>query len=233
MDDSPNSRHSTHIIAPDSAVLPSAFRYTRRRGEIALTFDDGPNPGVTPRILDLLDRYAVRATFFLIGRFVRHCQGLVREIAARGHTLGNHTDTHPGLTMIPLARVSEELSRCQIAISSVAGNVPVWMRPPFGLYGPQLRGTVSRVGLRGVVMWSINCGDWKPQPAEQLCACLARVGKSENGGDIVLLHDGDHRSLNGDRGHVVKALEHQLPRWREAGHEFVTVDQLERTKDIR
>jgi peptidoglycan/xylan/chitin deacetylase (PgdA/CDA1 family) len=215
---------------PGSQLFGPTLRHTPRANDIALTFDDGPNPAVTPQLLDLLDRHSARATFFVIGRFVRECPDLVREIAARGHALGNHTDTHPALTFLSARRIEQELSRCQGAIASALGSgaaPPLWMRPPYGFRGPQLRGAVRSAGLRRVAMWSVIGYDWKPQPPEKLIARLARVGKSRRwGGDIVLLHDGDHRALNGDRRHVVAALEHCLPRWREAGREFVTINAL-------
>jgi peptidoglycan/xylan/chitin deacetylase (PgdA/CDA1 family) len=112
------------------------------------------------------------------------------------------------------------------------------MRPPFGFRGPQLWTAVRRAGLRGVVLWSVTGYDWKPQPASQLIARLARVrdkatggaagssGHEASGGEIVLLHDGDFRHQGGDRRHVLAALEHWLPRWRDIGIEFVTVDQI-------
>lgn len=223
---------------PGSQLFGPTLRHTLRANDIALTFDDGPNPAVTPRLLDLLDRYSARATFFVIGRFVRECPDLAREIFARGHALGNHTDTHPALTFLSVRRIEEELSRCSDAIARAvsSGDVaapaapPLWMRPPYGFRGPQLRGAVRRAGLRGVAMWSVIGYDWKPQPPQQLIARLARVGQSGRfGGDIVLLHDGDHRALNGDRAHVVAALEHWLPRWRDADREFVTINALGET----
>jgi peptidoglycan/xylan/chitin deacetylase (PgdA/CDA1 family) len=99
------------------------------------------------------------------------------------------------------------------------------MRPPYGYRNPILQGEIRRAGMQGVVMWSRICWDWKPQPPELLIGRLthvARPGKSR--GDIVVLHDGDHRALGGDRLHVVAALEHWLPRWRDAGIEFVTIE---------
>ncbi len=219
---------------PASQLFGPTLRHTPRANDIALTFDDGPNPAATPQLLDLLDRHSVRATFFVIGRFARECPDLVREIAARGHALGNHTATHPALTLLSIRRIEEELSRCQDAIAHALGSAspppaapPLWMRLPTVFAGPQLRRAVRRAGLRGVAMWSVIAHDWKPQPTEKLIARLASVGKSGRwGGDIVLLHDGDHRALNGDRRHVVAALEHWLPRWREAGREFVTINQI-------
>jgi peptidoglycan/xylan/chitin deacetylase (PgdA/CDA1 family) len=99
------------------------------------------------------------------------------------------------------------------------------MRPPYGYRNPLLDGEVRRAGMKGVVMWSRKCWDWKPQPAGRLIERLANVAPSGNGrGDILVLHDGDHRALGGDRHHVVTALEHWLPRWSDAGIEFVTIE---------
>jgi peptidoglycan/xylan/chitin deacetylase (PgdA/CDA1 family) len=181
---------------------------------------------VTPRLLDLLEKQGAHATFFLIGKFVRECPELVREIAARGHAIGNHTDTHPDLIWLSSAQIREELRRCEESMGNAIGAgsrsaVKRWMRPPYGARGPQLDAVRRGEGIVGVVMWSVLCWDWKPQPASRLIGRLARVGD----GDIVVMHDGDFRAQNGDRGHVVEALTHWLPRWRDAGFEFVTMNE--------
>ena len=215
-------------LAAYGAMHPAAriFGPTVRRGgnpgAIALTFDDGPNPSVTPPLLDLLDRADCRATFFLIGRFVRECPALAREISTRGHLLGNHTDTHPNLIWLSPQGIGEELERCQQAIGTAAGCVPRWMRPPYGFRGPQLGGVLQRIDLRGPVMWTVSVRDWVAQPRGR----LARRLQSVRGGDIVLLHDGDHRHLGGDRDQTLRAVAYWLPRWRDAGLACVTLDHL-------
>jgi peptidoglycan-N-acetylglucosamine deacetylase len=221
-------------IYPGSQLFGPTLRRTKAPGSIALTFDDGPNPGVTPALLDLLERHSAHATFFVIGRFARACPELVREIAARGPAIGNHTDSPLSLAWRAPGSIAGELARCQEAVAAATqSRPPVWMRPPYGFRGPQLRGAVRRAGLAGVAMWSLTCYDWKPQPPTRLIARLARLRGGKNaaagaarGGDIVLLHDGDHRALGGDRAHVVTALEYWLPRWRDQGLEFVTIDQV-------
>jgi len=209
--------------------------------QIALTFDDGPNPAITPQLLALLERHHVCATFFLVGRFVRACPELAREIDARGHVIGNHTETHPNLALASTPRVEDELVRCQESIAdalagaSNADTTPRWMRPPFGYRFPHVWRAARRAGMRGVVTWSLTAYDWKPQPPERLIARLARI--SERGraagssshtssGEVVLLHDGDYRGLGADRTHVLAALEHWLPRWQDSGFEFVTIDEV-------
>jgi peptidoglycan/xylan/chitin deacetylase (PgdA/CDA1 family) len=213
-------------VAPSSELFGPTVRHTASWQKIALTFDDGPNPAVTPHLLELFERHSVRATFFLIGKFARACPELVREISARGHVIGNHTDTHANLIFQSRAGIREELVRCQDAVAAaIHAEPPRWMRPPYGYRSPLLRAEIRRAGIQGVVMWSKICWDWKPQPPERLIKRLSRVprpGKPQ--GDIVVMHDGDHCALGGDRHHVVAALEHWLPRWRDAGMEFVTME---------
>jgi peptidoglycan/xylan/chitin deacetylase (PgdA/CDA1 family) len=227
-------------VSPSAQFFGPALCRTPRSTQIALTFDDGPNPTVTPQLLALLEERNVRATFFLIGRSARACPELTREIAARGHVIANHTESHPNLALASTARVEDEIKLCQesivsaLASASGASEPPQWFRPPFGYRLPHVWRAAWGAGLRDVVTWSLTAYDWKPQPAERLIARLARVADrakradhapSGSGGEIVLLHDGDYRRLGADRGHLVVALEHWLPRWQDAGFEFVTIDQ--------
>ena len=253
-------------VYPTSEIFGPAVHHTPDASTIALTFDDGPNPACTPRLLTLLERYGAPATFFVVGRFARACPELVREIAGRGHTLGNHTETHPNLAWMPAWRIAEELQACQDsvfrALHSGPETAPFCMRPPFGYRGPQLWSAVRAAGLRSVAMWSLSSYDWRHQSAPRLIERLGEVVKrsranstsgiesrsnsaneglkearekmasgragrhQKRGGQIVLLHDGDFRQLGGHRAHVLAALEHWLPRWRDAGFEFVTMSQL-------
>ena len=190
---------------------------------MAITFDDGPNPVVTPGVLELLERYGATATFFLIGQRVRAFPALAREIVERGHAVGNHTETHPSLTFLSSGRIAEELERCDDAIMAATGKRPRWMRPPYGYRSPSLDSIVRRRGGAGVAMWNVAARDWRTHAPEPVIQRLRRA----RGGDIVLLHDGDHRVLEGKRGHVVKALEYWLPRWRDAGIQFVNLDEAQ------
>ncbi len=205
---------------PASQLFGRTLRRCGGASRLALTFDDGPNPRLTPRLLDLLDRYGARSTFFLIGQYVRACPDLAREIAARGHAVGNHTDTHPSLLWLSRRSIVEELNRCQDAIHQATGRVPTSMRPPYGWRGPQLRAALRRARLDRVVMWSRAAYDWKPQPASRVVERLEGL----RGGEIVLLHDGNPQKLGGDREHTLAALELLLPRWKDAGMEFVALD---------
>jgi peptidoglycan/xylan/chitin deacetylase (PgdA/CDA1 family) len=189
----------------------------RHAGETcALTFDDGPNPAITPQLLDLLDKHRVRATFFVLGKYVRELPALTADIAARGHVLGNHTDTHPSLVFFSRKHILDELARCEDAVVNATGQRPMVVRPPFGFRGPTFVSTARQAGLSKVVMWSVSGNDWNPQPYSRVAHRLRKAGP----GDIILLHDGDHRASNADRSHTVKALEFWLPRWHDAGLSF-------------
>jgi peptidoglycan-N-acetylglucosamine deacetylase len=212
-------------MAPSAQLFGPTLRRTGSASKLALTFDDGPNPLITPVLLDLLDRHRAKATFFLIGRHVRAHPKLAKEIVERGHAVGNHTETHPSLTFLSRGRIGEELDRCDEAILATTGRRIAWMRPPYGFRGPQLNAVVRRRD-HAVAMWSAMAYDWKPQPAETVIRNLRRV----EGGDIVLLHDADHREPQGDRRHTVAALEYWLPRWNDAGLRMVSLDELQTEK---
>lgn len=218
---------------PRSQLFGPTVRSTSSPRDLGLTFDDGPNPAITPRLLDMLNRYRARATFFLIGRFVRECPELVREIAARGHAIGNHTETHPNLFWLGRMSQRDELRRCQEAIAAVVGEAPVLMRPPYGLRNPLTDGAAREVGIHSLVMWTLLPGDWREKPAEWLIERMRpiatraeRVRRDEPrsaGGEILCLHDGGYLGLNADRQSTLAALEYWLPRWRDLGLEFVTI----------
>src|SRR5947209_10935163 len=107
---------------------PTIFRTNSVR-ELAITFDDGPNPAITPRLLDLLDRHEAKATFFVVGRFVQACGALTKEVSSRGHLLGNHTQTHPNLFWLGPRDVRNELQQCQGALQDATGSPAKYFRP--------------------------------------------------------------------------------------------------------
>jgi peptidoglycan/xylan/chitin deacetylase (PgdA/CDA1 family) len=213
---------------------PTTCRTTSPR-TLAITFDDGPNPAITPKLLDLLDRHNARSTFFLIGQYVRQCPDLVREISARGHAIGCHTDTHPNLFWAGPQRIHDELFCGSDSIASATGALPKWFRPPFGLRNPWLASAARELDLR-TVMWTLIPGDWHAPTAEWLIPRMkpiadraARLQSATGTGDILCLHDGSHRGQNWDRTRTLAALEYWLPRWRDLGLEFATIDQAVHT----
>jgi peptidoglycan/xylan/chitin deacetylase (PgdA/CDA1 family) len=207
--------------------------------KLAITFDDGPNPAITPRLLDVLGRYEARATFFVIGQFAHACRDLLQEIVARGHTIGNHTETHPNLLFLGPRGVRDQIRRCDDAIASALGTRAKWFRPPFGMRNPWLAAAAREFNL-SVVMWTLLPGDWRARSDPWLIRRLRPIQQrterrlsqphrhARQCGEILCLHDGDHRHLNGDRAHTLAAIEYWLPRWRDLGLEFVTIDDAVR-----
>jgi peptidoglycan/xylan/chitin deacetylase (PgdA/CDA1 family) len=227
-------------VYPRSQIFGHTTCFTSAGRKLAITFDDGPNPAITPKLLELLERYKAKATFFPVGKFVRACPELVKETAARGHLIGNHTETHPYLTFCGPDETREELRLCNEAIAEALLERPRWFRPPFGFRNPWLGEIAQQQGLR-TAMWSLIPGDWRVKPAEWLIERMKPIAahaqeklgqEKSNGiagnagkGDVLCLHDGNFRELNGDRTHTLKALEYWLPRWRDLGLEFVTMSE--------
>ncbi|HEV1993074.1 MAG TPA: polysaccharide deacetylase family protein [Candidatus Acidoferrum sp.] len=245
--------NSLFIAAPSALAAMGAFAYgavhprsqlfgrticrTNSPRKLAITFDDGPNPSITPKLLDLLDRHNARATFFLIGCYVRECPELVKETVARGHLVGNHTETHPNLFRLTRREIRIELRLCHDAISNALGSPPKWFRPPFGMRNPWVIPATRELGYR-TAMWTLIPGDWREKPAEWLIPRMQPIADHaqrnlskdahsqwSGEGDVLCLHDGAHRELNGDRSRTLAALEYWLPRWRDLGLEFVTIGE--------
>jgi peptidoglycan/xylan/chitin deacetylase (PgdA/CDA1 family) len=221
---------------PGSQMFGPTIRRTSAPRKLAITFDDGPNPAITPKLLNLFDRHSGHATFFLIGDFVRQCPELARETAARGHSLGNHTHTHPNLFKCGPSEIRRQLQHCSDTIGDVAGVTPKWFRPPYGLRNPWVIPSANRMGMQAV-MWTLIAWDWKAKSADWLIPRMAPIARhaqetlAQNAcahGDILCLHDGFHAHLNGDRHCTLQALEYWMPRWRDLGLEFVTLDEAVR-----
>jgi len=215
---------------PRSQLFGPTIFQTDFPRKLALTFDDGPNPAITPKLLDLLDRHNAKATFFLVGKFVRECSSLVEETAARGHLIGNHTQTHPNLFWIDKRAIRNELQQCQAALQDVVGVVPKVFRPPYGFRNPWVVGAARELGMQ-TVMWTLLPGDWREKSVEWLAGRMrpiadhAKDSAKRTAGDVLCLHDGAHRQLNGDRTRTLKALEYWLPRWRDLSLKFVTIGE--------
>jgi peptidoglycan/xylan/chitin deacetylase (PgdA/CDA1 family) len=216
------------------AQYPTAQRYgatihrERAAGRrIALTFDDGPNPGQTPRLLELLARHDAKATFFLIGKWAEREPALIREIVASGHAIGNHTHTHPTMPAHGAKRIREELRRCREAVeasgerfSTVDGAA--LMRPPYGRRRPGTLRTMREQGYVPVT-WSITGYDWR---AHTTAKRITRRCERAKDGDVILLHDGNSLEPAADRTRSVDCAEAILEHFTAKGFAFVTVPEL-------
>ncbi len=173
------------ILGPNLVTLPAAAAL---RSEIAITIDDGPDPEVTPRVLDILDRYNARATFFCIGTLAERHPDLCREIIRRGHAIENHSQHHSVLfSLFGPGRIYSEVQHAQAALSAIIGHTPRFFRPTAGLRNVFLDPILARVGLI-MVTWSKRGFDTRETNPDTV---LKRLLRDLKAGDILLLHDGN------------------------------------------
>jgi peptidoglycan/xylan/chitin deacetylase (PgdA/CDA1 family) len=190
--------------------------------QLALTFDDGPNDPHTLRLLEVLARHDVKATFFLIGRFVAEKPEIAREVARAGHAIGNHTFNHPNLIFCSAARVRSELEQCRTVLAETVGEHSNLWRPPFGARLPHVLSVGRKLGLEPV-MWTVSSNDWKIRSAD---AIEQRVARRIRGGDVILMHDGGHVRMGANRARTVEATDRLIRRFKDQGYEFVTVEEM-------
>ncbi|MFP5229802.1 MAG: polysaccharide deacetylase family protein [Acidobacteriota bacterium] len=213
-------------LAPESQWFGRTIVAGSDAREFALTYDDGPNDPWTGRLLEVLARREVRATFFLIGRYVRQRPDVVREIRAAGHLVGNHTVTHPVLALQSAARIRKELAGCNAALEDVLGEKVRFFRPPHGSRRPVVLRAARELGLQAV-MWNAMGFDWRKTTADQVTAHLERGirrNQKRGKGSNLLLHDGGHLAIGADRSHSVEATETILDRYAPTTVRYVTVD---------
>ncbi len=190
--------------------------------QLALTYDDGPNDPHTLRLLEVLAKHDVHATFFLIGRYVRQRAEIAREVVKAGHVVGNHTFTHPLLSLKSAAEVRQELSDCRSALQDAIGEHSNLLRPPFGARRPAVLRIVRELGFEPV-MWNVTGYDWTAPPSAVI---EQKVSKQIRGGNVILLHDGGHKQMGADRSQTVLATDRLIAKYKLEGYEFATVPQM-------
>jgi peptidoglycan/xylan/chitin deacetylase (PgdA/CDA1 family) len=214
-------------VWPTSQIFGRALIAGTDPREVALTFDDGPNDAATPQLLEVLARHQVRATFFTMGGFARQRPELVRQVVAAGHLLGNHTMSHPKLSMQPVARVRQELADCSAVLEDLSGVTMRYFRPPFGARRPVVLRIARELGLTPV-LWNVTGYDWDPIGADRILgnleAGMVRNRRRECSSNL-LLHDGGHRGMGASRMDTVRAVDQLLTAHAGDGTRFVTVDR--------
>jgi peptidoglycan/xylan/chitin deacetylase (PgdA/CDA1 family) len=193
--------------------IPQGAGHARK--EVALTFDDGPWPGATDRVLAILRRLHVQATFFMVGRQVDAYPGIARRVAAAGHEIGNHSFDHPeGFAALSDERVGAEMSDTNALLANL-GVTPTAFRPPGGSYDDAVVTTARSQSMR-TVLWDVDPRDWVSGVPPKLI--VSSVLHKVRPGSIVLLHDG-----GGDARHTIEALPSIIERLRARGYDFVTI----------
>ncbi|MFA5844257.1 MAG: polysaccharide deacetylase family protein [Coriobacteriia bacterium] len=210
------------VVATLSAVPPTPMVFLRKPIDggtkvVALSFDDGPWPGQTERILDVLRRERVHATFFMVGYRASLASALARRVAREGHTVGNHTQRHVDLGQAGAPLVASEMGRAQKVLLGDTGVEPRWFRPPGGSVSPLIYARSRALDLR-LVLWTVDPEDWSRPGAATI---VKRVLELVRPGGVVLLHDG-----GGDRTQTIQALPYIIRGLRARGYSLVTLGQL-------
>lgn len=209
----------TLSIQTGRSVRPTIGQQTGQGtvGCVALTFDDGPSPQHTARLLDGLKARGVHATFFLIGECAEQNAALVRRMQAEGHQIGNHSYDHAQLTALPTERAAADLVRGDLTLCTLLGEGDYWMRPPYGSISAEELAAWSTP----VICWSVDPEDWKCQDS---AAVRQRVLAAVEDGDIILLHD--------CYASTVDAALQLVDDLQERGFRAVTVAELMREKGV-
>ena len=196
------------------------------RKTLALSYDDGPNDPWTLKLLEVLEKHRVAATFFMVGRYVRERPEIARAVSQAGHAVGNHAYSHPNLIFANATRLRQELEETSKAIEEATGTRPVLFRPPFGGRRP---GTFAMAReLRMVpVMWRVTCYDWSAKSHQQI---LKHARRQIRGGEVILLHDGGHIRMGEDRSATVRATDELIAEYKDRGFAFVTVPEMMRMR---
>jgi peptidoglycan/xylan/chitin deacetylase (PgdA/CDA1 family) len=213
-------------LAPQSQLFGRTLIAGRDSLEVALTYDDGPNDAATMQLLEVLARHNVRATFFMIGRFVHQRPEIVRAVHAAGHLVGNHTMTHPWLAWQSDRVIRDELRGCNQALEDVLGAPVRYMRPPHGARRPAVFRTCRELGLT-LVQWNVMGNDWAPIGAHGVLRKVQRglqAVRERGRGANILLHDGYDQRMGADRSATVQATDRLLTELTGAGSRIVTVD---------
>ena len=205
-----------HLYGRAFTGLPPGAR------QLALTYDDGPNDAATLQLLDTLARHNVKATFFVLGRYVAQKPRIVRAVAEAGHVLGNHSWDHPRFIFASNAELTSQIERTQDAILDACGVLPTLCRPPYGGRRPGTFHALRKLGLEPV-MWRVTCYDWKATSADNV---LAHAQRQIRGGDVILMHDGDQQAMGADRSHTIEATNRLIAHYKAKAFEFVTVPEM-------
>jgi len=211
----------------DQAVISrkgTIYRVNSASKLVALTFDDGPSPLWTPKILDELKAAGIKATFFMLGEHVARYPDVARRVVEEGHEIGNHTYDHHVLLYYTSKELEDELNYADRTLQSVTGVTTRYFRPPKAWLTADEKIKVREMGYK-VILWSLNSKDWVTFHDKQIVSYILRRIQP---GDIILFHDsgGAFTTEGGDRSQTVKAIKRLATKLREKGYEFVTITQL-------
>lgn len=217
LDDYAEALNFKDFSEPEFNYFPAVRMFERgypHKKLVALTFDDGPHQDYTPQILRILKENNVKATFFVVGLMVRRYPYLIRAEYLAGHEIGNHTNTHENLKLLPDIDIKNEIIRCGEAIEEITGKKPQLFRPAGGNHSGKIIEIANSLGYT-VVLWSIDTADYN-SPSDSVI--ISRIMSKVKNGSIILMHDGIQSTID--------ALPVIISKLRGEGYEFVTVSEL-------
>lgn len=182
--------------------------------KVSISFDAAWGNEQTQNLLDTLEQYKVKSTFFLVGDWVRNYPDDVKNIAKAGHDVGNHSNTHPHMTELDVGGITSEIETCNSEIEALIGKKPTLFRPPYGDYDNNVVDTVMGMGMY-CVQWDVDSLDWKNLSAEEMCS---RIKNNIKSGSIVLMHNGAENTP--------QALPMIIDCIRDLGYEIVPISEL-------
>ena len=208
----------TSCYATDIACSGEVY-YNNKNDQmkIALTFDDGPHPRYTPKILDILDKYGIKATFFVIGENAMYYSDALMQISERGHEIANHTYSHITFSKSNLGKLKGEIERCETEIFKRTQCKTKLFRPPEGMMSQELRSIVGEMEYT-VILWDLDTRDWAHTPPGEIAE---NITKNIRSGDVIQMND-----FIGYNSPTPEALELFIPVLLERGYKFVTVSEL-------
>ena len=209
--------YSLAVCASPSVDVDIYRKKENDQMKIALTFDDGPHPRYTPQILDILDEYGIKATFFIIGINASYYPDTVAEVVRRGHEIGNHTYTHPHVSKVNSDSLKREIEQCESVIYELTDQKTKLFRPPEGMIDTDVRTVIHSLDYK-VILWDIDTRDWAQTPADKIAE---NVVQHVSSGDIILMHD--YVSYNSP---TPEALRIFIPKLINMGYKFVVVSEL-------
>jgi peptidoglycan/xylan/chitin deacetylase (PgdA/CDA1 family) len=212
-------------IWPSSQIFGKAMTAPQRAGELALTFDDGPNPAWTPKLLDTLAEHDIKATFFMMGSRAQAQPALVKRMVQAGHLIGNHSWSHPNMARTAAGKIRQELTQTKDVLEQIAGKPVKYFRPPFGARRPVVFRIAQDLGMT-VVLWNAMTSDWSEPSADRISRKLVKTidGLERRGlAANIVLHDGGHLDQEAARGPSVAAAGMLAARYART-HRFVTLE---------
>lgn len=220
------SYYEYHGFGPQEGIVRSG----RNHPHVALTFDDGPNPDFTNKILDILKEKEVKAAFFMVGKHIEKYPEVAKRVYSEGHDIGNHTYSHRDLVPATRRTVIKEVQKCDQAIERVLGIKTTLFRPPRGIISNNVRKLIVAMGFT-IALWTVSALDWRGKSPK---AMIRRIMLHANGGGVILFHDSGAllRTEGASRENTVEALPLVIDALKASGFEIVLLSKMIRELDL-